>query len=286
MRIGFIGLGDQGGAMAEMILRAGFDLAVWARRPEVMAQWCALGAGLADGANDLAAASDILCLCVTGDADVTELLLDRDLLGAMRPGSTVAVHATIRPSTCAVLARHAAARGVNLLDAPVSGSGHAARTRSLLVMAGGEEAVLDRARPVFAAYAGTVLWMGEVGAATTAKLINNLLAALNIGHAVRALELGCSLGFDPALLRRAVLAATGRSFAMEAVERFCEPTRAAHVAAILRKDVALALEELPAPASAPWASHAWDGVAALEGLAQGRSDLTFHGRARSDTHGE
>lgn len=272
--------------MAEMILGAGFELSVWARRPEVMTRWRALGAGLAEAPNRLAAESDILCLCVTGDDDVTELLLGRGVLGAMRPGSTVAVHSTIRPSTCVMLARHAAACGVSLLDAPVSGSGHAARTRSLLVMVGGEEAALDRVRPVFAAYAGTILRMGEVGAATTAKLINNLLAALSIGQAVRALELGCGLGFDPALLRRAVLAGTGRSFAMEAVARFQEPARAAHVAAILRKDVALALEELPAHASAAWGPHAWDGVAALEGLALGRSALSTHRQPQGDTYGQ
>ena len=159
-----------------------------------------------------------------------------------------------------------------LIDAPVSGSGHAARSKSLLVMTGGDEETVERARPAFAAFAGTLIHMGPVGAAMNAKLVNNLLAAVHIGDASRALQLGVALEVAPRLLRQAVLAGTGRSFAMEAIDRFREPARAAHVRRILAKDVALALEVIPQREAARWREHAEEGLEALQTLAAGAAD--------------
>jgi len=269
MRVGFIGLGDQGGPMAEMVLSAGFDLAVWARRVEVGVSFAARGAVVAASPAELAARSDLLCLCVTGDADVRGLLLDGGALAAMEVGSIVAVHSTIRPALCVQLAATAAAQGVMLIDAPVSGSGHAARSRSLLVMTGGDEVAVERAQPAFAAFAGTQIHMGPVGAAMNAKLVNNLLAAVHIGDASRALQWGVALEVAPRLLRQAVLAGTGRSFAMEAIERFREPARAAHVRRILGKDVALALDVIPQGEAGRWRALAEEGLDALQSMAAG-----------------
>src|SRR3546814_18848786 len=92
MRIGFIGLGDQGGPMAQMILAGGFDLTVWARREAVRADYVRRGAKAATDPVALAAASDLLCLCVTGDEDVRALMLDQGLLEAMGKRSIVALH--------------------------------------------------------------------------------------------------------------------------------------------------------------------------------------------------
>src|SRR3546814_14224792 len=142
MRIGFIGLGDQGGPMAQMILAGGFDLTVWARREAVRADYVRRGAKAATDPVALAAASDLLCLCVTGDEDVRALMLDQGLLEAMGKRSIVAIHSTIRPSTCVSLHKRAAARGLVLLDLPVSGSGHAALSRpSTGGRSGGKEGV-------------------------------------------------------------------------------------------------------------------------------------------------
>jgi 3-hydroxyisobutyrate dehydrogenase-like beta-hydroxyacid dehydrogenase len=269
MRVGFIGLGDQGGPMAEMVLEAGIDLIVWARRPAALEPWAARGAAIAGSPAELAAQSDLLCLCVTGEADVGQVLMEQGALAALRPGAMLAIHSTVRPAFCISLAEIARARGVELLDLPVSGSGHAARARSLLVMAGGEAAALDRVQPVLDAYAGRVVRMGPVGAAMSAKLINNLLAAVNIGQAFQALALGRELGVAPAQLREAVLAGTGRSFAMDALRRFQEPARAAHIRDILGKDVALALQAMPLDAAAHWRPAAEAGIAALQALAEG-----------------
>jgi 3-hydroxyisobutyrate dehydrogenase-like beta-hydroxyacid dehydrogenase len=270
MRIGFIGLGDQGGPMARMILAAGFELAVWARRASIRAEYAQLRATVFETPDRLGPWSDVLCLCVTGDEDVRELLLDRSVLAGMRSGSIVAIHSTVRPSTCVELASLGADKKIAVLDLPVSGSGHAASARTLLVMAGGEEQALARVRPVLVSYAGTILHLGVVGTAMKAKLINNLLSAVNIGQAFHALALGRAAGVDPVLLRQAILAGTGRTFAMDLIERLRDPARAAHVHAVLRKDVALALESLPATQVAHWRPLAETGLEALVALA-GRS---------------
>jgi 3-hydroxyisobutyrate dehydrogenase len=251
-----------------MILQAGFEIRVWARRPEVGARFAGLGARAAQGPADLAAQCDLLCLCVTDEAALREVLLARDALVATPAGSTIAIHATVAPALIRELASRATARSVALIDAPVSGSGHAARARSLLLMAGGDAEALAWARPVFESFAGTILHMGPAGTAMAAKLINNLLAAVQIGHAAAALRLGQGLGIDPDLLRTAVLAGTGRSFAMDAIERFRDPPRAVHVRRILEKDVALALAELTPEQAGAWGPLAQGGLEALRALAE------------------
>ena len=259
--------------MARMILSGGYDLAVWARRPEAAAPFLEAGARLAISPADLAAGSDVLCLCVTSDADVRELLVEKGAMAALAPGAIIAQHSTISPAACVELADRAARHGVRFLDVPVSGSGHAALARRLLVLCGGEAAALETIRPVLECYAGTVLPMGGVGAGMRAKLLNNLLAAVNIGHAWRLLTLAPAAGVNPASLREAVLAGTARTSSMEAMERLRHPARAAHVLATLRKDVALAFAAFPPEEMAPWREPASAGLEALAALADSDGSL-------------
>ena len=255
--------------MAEMLIAAGFPLTVWTRRPEAAAPFVAQGAQTARDPRSFAAGADLLCLCVTADADVRELLLTRGMLAAMAPGSVVAIHSTISPETCRMLAGLAAARAVDVVDLPVSGSGHAARARKLLVLAGGTVAVIDRLRPVLAAYADTVVEMGSVGEAMFAKLINNLTVAAHIGVAWKAMTLGRHHLLSPHDLRRALLAGTGRSFAVDLLVRLEAPGRSAHIHAILAKDVLLGLKICPADVRDAWGELAQAGLDALAAIAHG-----------------
>jgi 3-hydroxyisobutyrate dehydrogenase-like beta-hydroxyacid dehydrogenase len=273
LRVGFIGLGDQGGPMARMIGAEGFDIGIWARRQSVAADYAARGMRIASSPAHLAAGSDLMCLCVTGDEDVRELAIDRGIIAAMGKDTMLAIHSTIRPSTCVELAGIAARHGVILLDMPVSGSGHAALARNLLVMAGGDRWAIARAMPVLECYGGTILRMGDVGTAMSAKLINNLMAVVNIGQAWGALLLGRRMGVEPPALREALMVGTGRTFAIDLVKRLQRPERADHVLRILRKDVDLALCAMPEEEAQHWQPLTQAGLAALERLVMGKDIL-------------
>ena len=283
MRVGFIGLGDQGGPMARMIVDAGFPVTLWARRASAIERFVARGAGVAADPAALASACELVCLCVTGDADVRELLIDRGMIAALRKRSLVAIHSTINPKTCVELARMVSARGATLLDMPVSGSGHAALARKLLVMTGGDAGAIARTMPVLESYAGTIIRMGDVGAAMNAKLVNNLMAVVNIGQAFHALALGRKVGVEPAALRQALMVGTGRSFAVDLIARLHVPKRAHHVRGVLVKDVDLAIEAMPADERAYWRPLAQAGLDALEQLISGGVTLL---PVKEEEHGE
>jgi len=236
LKTAFAGLGDQGGPMAERIAAAGLPLAVWARRSDAAKPFGALGAEIAESPRALAETADLLCLCVTGGADVAELLFDRGMMAGLRPGSILAIHSTIAPDGFRRIEAAAAERGVAVLDAPVSGSGRRARDGTLLLVAGG-------------------------------------VALSHIGLAIRALEMGAAAGIDPWALRDTVLAGTGASFGMDVVRRLHEPQRARHILSILEKDAALALDCLPEPHIAEWRALAAGGLERIAALAHAATAL-------------
>src|ERR1700739_4246533 len=114
MQVGFIGLGSQGGPMARRIVESGYPTTLWARRPAMLEAFADTPAKVAKSPAELAAASDLVCLCVVGDDDIEEITGDKHgLLAAMKPGSVIAVHSTVHPDTCRTLAKEAAAHGVS-----------------------------------------------------------------------------------------------------------------------------------------------------------------------------
>ena len=138
--VGFIGLGSQGGPIARRIVDAGFPLTLWARRPETLDPFADTPAVTATSPAILAERSEIIGVCVTGDDDVDEVVLGRHgVLAGISRGGTLIIHSTVHPQTCLRLARAATEKGVQLIDAPVSGGGPAASQGTLLVMVGGDE---------------------------------------------------------------------------------------------------------------------------------------------------
>ncbi|OBK18763.1 NAD(P)-dependent oxidoreductase [Mycobacterium asiaticum] len=240
MRVGFIGLGSQGGPMALRIIAAGFPTKLWARRPATLEPFADTAARSAAAPAELAAQSDLVCLCVTGDADVGEVIRAGGMMSAMQPGGVIAVHSTVHPDTCRRLAEEADRYRISIIDAPVSGGGPAASAGRLLVMVGGEADVVERCRPVFESFSDAIVHLGAVGSGQTTKLLNNLLFTANLGTAAATLALARDLGVDPERLAAVVSRSSGNSFALNSIGGVGGLERLAGLAGtLLQKDVRL-----------------------------------------------
>ncbi|WP_049573949.1 NAD(P)-dependent oxidoreductase [Streptomyces sp. SBT349] len=178
-RIGFIGLGDQGGPMARAIAEAGHPLHAWARRPASLAILDGVPYTAHAGAADLAAACDILCLCLPEDEDVRSVVLDGGLLEHMKPGSVLVNHGTGLPAFAGELTRLCAAHDVHVLDAAVSGARAGALAKTLTTMVGGDETQAKRCEGIFQSFSTSVVYMGGAGSGQLAKLFNNALMMMN-----------------------------------------------------------------------------------------------------------
>jgi 3-hydroxyisobutyrate dehydrogenase-like beta-hydroxyacid dehydrogenase len=243
MRVGFIGLGSQGGPMARRIAESGkYPTTLWARRAATLEPFADTPAMAVDSPAALAARSDLVCVCVVGDADVREVLTGDDgVLAGLAPGSIVAIHSTVHPDTCRELAEVAAVQQVSLIDAPVSGGGMAATAGNLLVMVGGAAEAVERSRPVFETYANPIVHLGEIGSGQVTKLLNNLLFTANLATAASTLTLGKALGITPDRLGEVITHGTANSFALGRVvaaggtlDRLAQ-----HAGDLLHKDVSL-----------------------------------------------
>jgi 3-hydroxyisobutyrate dehydrogenase len=210
MEIGFVGLGDQGAPMAERLLAAGHPLTVLARRQSVREEFAARGATVAPTLRELGAASDLVCIVVRNDAEVTEVV--GELREGMRPGGVVAVHSTVHPDTCRTLAAELAPAGLTLLDAPVSGGPTVARAGGLTVMVGGDQATFERVAPYFRAFATTVRRMGDLGTGQLTKLINNFYAMAHEATTFEEIGLADAAGLERAAATEVLGAASGSSW--------------------------------------------------------------------------
>lgn len=268
MRVGFIGLGSQGGPMARRIAEGGFETTLWARRQASLEPYADTPAKTASSPAELAAASDLVCLCVVGDDDVREVLDGQaGVLAGLAEGGIIAIHSTVHPDTCREIAERAAKQGVSVIDAPVSGGAPAVEQGTLLVMVGGDEDVAERCRPVFATYADPIVHLGPIGSGQNAKILNNLLFSANLGSAISTLELGESLGIPRQKLVEVVNRGSATSKAVSSIAMFGGTLEglAPIAGALLQKDVRHAAS-LAAAASAPEGAVFTAADAALESM--------------------
>jgi 3-hydroxyisobutyrate dehydrogenase len=238
-----------GGAMAARVIDAGIPTVLWARRPEALAPFDGPDVTTAATPAALAAAVDLVAVCVWADDDVRRVLEGDDgVLAGCKPGTVIAIHSTVLPATCHEMASLAAARGVTVLDAPVSGGRTAALARSLVVAVGGDEATVERCRPVFEAFGDPVVHLGPVGAGQFAKLVSNALLAANLAVADDALALGEALGIRPDALVEVLRHGSGRSFALDVAMRARRsPEMREQIRRPLEKDLAALASAAPAP---------------------------------------
>jgi 2-hydroxy-3-oxopropionate reductase len=203
--IGFIGLGVMGAPMARNLLAADYEVVAWNRSPKPLAALVEAGARAADGPAAAAAAADLLITILKDDAVVREVLGGPDgAIAVTRPGALVVDMSTVSPALARELAAEAAERGVDFLDAPVSGGDVGARDGTLSIMVGGEAAALERARPAFEVLGSRVTHVGASGAGQVAKACNQVLVAVIFAGLAEALVLGSKLGADPAAVLDAI----------------------------------------------------------------------------------
>jgi len=206
-RLGFIGLGIMGRGMAMNLRKAGFDLTVWNRTPSRADELVAAGAALAASPADLAERCDVIFSCVSDTPDVLEVTLgERGVIQTARPGSLVVDMSTISPAAAREMAERLSERGVQALDAPVSGGSEGAAKGTLSIMVGGPAEQVERARPFFAAMGKTITHVGDHGAGQTVKLINQILVVVNTLAMSEALVFAQASGVD---LEKALSAVVG-----------------------------------------------------------------------------
>jgi 3-hydroxyisobutyrate dehydrogenase len=176
MRTGFVGLGAMGTSMARNLHRAGLLHGVWNRSgAKAKALAAELQCAAPDNLGELAQACDVLVMCVSADRDVLSLV--DAIAPALRKGSIVIDCSTVGADTASTAGKQLGARGVDFLDAPVSGGVEGAAKGTLAIMVGGEERVLERARPVLSAMGATITHFGAQGAGQAAKATNQIMVA-------------------------------------------------------------------------------------------------------------
>lgn len=258
MHIGFIGIGNMGGAMVRHLLDGDHTVSGYARGERSRARARALGVELADSPARVAAGAEVVFTNVTGTADVEQVVLGSGgVIDGARPGTVLIDMSTISPVASRRIAEALRARGAEMLDAPVSGGVAGARAATLSIFVGGSRAVFERMHPLLATLGQTIFHMGANGAGLVTKLANQIAQLACIQGAAEALHFAGRHGVDPARVREALLAGYGASRMLDVLgKKMVERDFAAGiVAALHHKDLGIALAlahdtGMPLPASA------------------------------------
>jgi L-serine 3-dehydrogenase (NAD+) len=214
--IAFIGLGHMGLPMARNLLKAGFALKVFDLVPAAVDELAKEGAQAASSAADAVQGADVVISMLPASRHVEGLYLgDAGLLNLLAPGTLVLECSTIAPESARKVHKAAAGRGLEMLDAPVSGGTAGAAAGTLTFMIGGAAATLEKARPVFAAMGKNIFHAGPDGAGQVAKVCNNQVLAVQMIATAEAMALGVASGLEPAVLAEIMRQSSGGNWTLE-----------------------------------------------------------------------
>lgn len=218
-KVGFVGLGNMGGPMARNLITAGHEVKVYDLVPELTAQLVKLGAESAESPRAAAEAVEFFVSMLPASQHVKSLYLDRSkdgtcLLDAITPETIVIDCSTISPEAAIEVAKEAAAQGLAMLDAPVSGGTAGAENASLTFIVGGEEKILEAARSLLEDMGRNIFHAGNHGAGQVAKICNNMLLAVSMTATAESLALGVANGLDPAVLSQIMQQSSGGNWAL------------------------------------------------------------------------
>ena len=289
-RVGFIGLGTMGAAMAANLARAGFAVTAWNRTPDRAPELDGLGVERGATPADVASAVETIVICVSDTPDVAAVLLGPDGVSAgARPGSLVIDCSTISPAATRRFAAELAEHDIGLVDAPVSGGSEGAQKATLTIFVGGEAADVERARPILAALGKTITHVGPIGSGQAVKAVNQVILAGTYLGVAEGIVLAMKAGLDVDQVVGALGGGAAQSWVLanRAGRMIANDYPLGFKVALHRKDLGIALElaeelgaDLPVSALAASleteliaAGHADDDMSALARSIRARSGL-------------
>ena len=214
--VGFIGLGNMGGPMAINLIKAGFSVSVFDLMPTSVERLTAAGAQAAATAADAVQNVDVVVSMLPASKHVESLYLgEAGLLSKIAPGTLIIDSSTIAPESTRKVADAANARGLSMIDAPVSGGVAGAQGGTLTFIVGGSDTALAQARPLLEAMGKNIFHAGDAGAGQVAKICNNMLLSVLMSGTAEALQLGVNNGLDPSVLSDIMRKSSGGNWALE-----------------------------------------------------------------------
>ncbi|MBU7591122.1 2-hydroxy-3-oxopropionate reductase [Metabacillus halosaccharovorans] len=217
MKIGFIGLGIMGRPMSKNLLNAGYELVVVDRNPSVTKEYIDLGATIVKTPREVVEASDVVITMLPNSPEVKEVVLGEDgVIKGASEGKVLIDMSSIAPLISREVASKLIEKGMEMLDAPVSGGEPKAIEGTLAVMVGGKKDVFERYYDVMKSMAGSVVYVGEIGAGNIAKLANQTIVAINIAAVSEALVLAQKSGVNPELVYQAIRGGLAGSTVLDA----------------------------------------------------------------------
>ena len=215
-KIGFIGLGIMGKPMAKNLLKAGYSLVVFDIIEDVMNEVVKEGAEKGSSCKDVAQKSDVIVTMLPNSPDVEKAILEENgVIEGVKEGQVVIDMSSIAPLVTKKVAAELQKKGVEMLDAPVSGGQEKATAGSVAMMVGGKEAVFNKYKPILDVMGGSVTLVGDVGAGETTKLVNQVIVAINIAAVAEGMALGKATGVDPERIFNAIRGGLAASQCLE-----------------------------------------------------------------------
>lgn len=217
MKIGFIGLGIMGKPMSKNLLKAGYELVVCDVNQAAVEEVTAAGAKAAGTPKEVAAQTDIIITMLPNSPHVKQVVLgENGVIEGAKAGAIVVDMSSIAPLVSREIAQLLAAKGIEMLDAPVSGGEPKAIDGTLSVMCGGKQEVFDKCLPIIKTMAASVVLTGDIGAGNVTKLANQIIVALNIAAMSEALVLATKAGVEPELVYKAIRGGLAGSTVLDA----------------------------------------------------------------------
>ena len=217
MKIGFVGLGIMGKPMAKNLIKAGYQLVVYDINPAPVKELAAAGAVAATSAKEAAQKTDMVITMLPNSPHVKAAVLGPNgVLEGAKAGMIIVDMSSIAPLAAKEVAAKAAEKGVEMLDAPVSGGEPKAIDGTLSIMVGGKKEIFEKCQGILSKMGASVVLCGDIGAGNTTKLANQIIVALNIAAMSEALVLGKKAGVNPETIYKAIRGGLAGSTVLDA----------------------------------------------------------------------